>query len=401
MTNRYALWMRVDVLHQYFSDGKCQGITFIPTAQTRAALAASGLRSKQVGNSLLVIIATDGAGKPRVVPDPALRLAFYLEPDPVLTTLSNVDLDGLRRGRFHFSNVTGNAVGVPPDPVLHLSRPLPSYEAAVQYSPGALVQRAGRAFECLEPSLGNDPEAAGTTSWLDKGQAAFASNADFVPIRASASRFELASAASAFDIEVFGLEPATNAYTRAVSKQRLGQAGGEAVKEVLLDLGALPATRYRVQINGQSFEAFFDDEAKARNPLGIVELFHHLEPDDPYSPIDAAGVVREPTYTIAFANRRAYWKYLTPLQRVNDILPAGALPGPSPFEAGPDKAYYRSKAPLGLSQSPEENAFELVLANHTRPAPRPDPRMPGTFTSTYDEPSGTFRDPVFNIRLNL
>jgi hypothetical protein len=393
--------MRVDVLNQYFRDGKCAGLALVPTARTRELLAAARMRAKQVENTLLIIAETNAEGRPPVRPDPAMRLTFYLDLlDPVVLTVSNVDLDELRTARFHFNNLADNATGAADDVALHLSRPLPAYDDAREYLPGALVSKSGEAFECLSVSTGHDPEAPDTTFWVTKGAASFVSNEDLVEVRPAVSRFRLQAKAAAFRIKVFGLDAAGD-YAKLLHESFVSQAPSDSTDEVLVDLSRLPPTRYRVEINGETFEAFFDDEAKARNPLGIVELFHDLEATDAYSPVDEAGVLREVKYTIAFANRHAHWKYLTPRRKVKDILVSEEPPGSSPFTAAADKDFFQSKLPLGLSQSPRENAFDLILDGETRPAPRPDPRMPGVFSFNRDEESGTWREPVFNIRLNL
>ena len=76
-------------------------------------------------------------------------------------------------------------------------------------------------------------------------------------------------------------------------------------------------------------------------------------------------------------------------------------PVPTPFSAGPGNDYFRSDVPLALSESQEENLYDLIVDGNPRPAPRPDPKIPGVLTYVYDEPSKTWREPVFNIRLTL
>ena len=44
MISRYALWMRVEVLNQYYLYGKDRGIALLPTEETRKILAGAGMR---------------------------------------------------------------------------------------------------------------------------------------------------------------------------------------------------------------------------------------------------------------------------------------------------------------------------------------------------------------------
>lgn len=402
MKAHYALWMSVLLRNQYFLGDKGRGIAVVPNGETKRRLADARMLVKCVDNTLLIIAETDGAGKPKVKPAGGTRSIFYLDlVDPWVMSVSNVDLDALRRGRFYFSNRAANTVGVAPNQSHHLSLPLPFYNAAQAYAPGVLVAKSGHAFECVQASTGNDPELPNSPFWVDKGEDAFVSSADLISLRPLVSHFQLQSAASVFQVHVYGLDTATNAYDELVYQGVIDETNGESVDVVLVDLSHLYPARYRVEINGENFEAFFDDGAKARNPFGIVELFHDLDPADPYSAVDGAGVLREVEYTIALANRRAYWKYLTPQHQVSDIKISGAHGDPSPFTAGPSNDYYLSNVPLGLSETPGSNLFDLIVSGDARPAPRPDPAMPGVLTHTFDEVQKTWHEPVFNIRLNL
>ncbi len=402
MKANYALWMSVVLRNQYFLGDKSRGIAVIPDSETRKSLADAHMQVKCVDNTLLIIAETDGAGKPKFKPASDTRSIFYLDlVDPWVMSVSNVDLDALRQRRYYFSNRAANTVGVAPDQSHHLSLPLSLYDAAQAYTPGAMVAKSGHGFECIEASTGNDPELPDSQFWVDKGEDAFVSNADLISLRPLVSRFQVQSAASIFQVHVYGLDTTTNTYDKLVYQNVIDESDGESMDVVLVDLSHIPPARYRVDINGEVFEAFFDDGAKARNPIGIVELFHDLDPANPYSAVDGTGMLREVEYVIALANRRAYWKYFTPQHQVTDIRISGAHGDPSPFTAGPSMDYYLSKAPLGLSETPGSNLFDLIVSGVPRPAPRPDPSMPGVLTLNYDEVHETWNEPVFNIRLNL
>jgi hypothetical protein len=123
--------------------------------------------------------------------------------------------------------------------------------------------------------------------------------------------------------------------------------------------------------------------------------------------VDASDLVREVTYTVKFANRRAFWKYITPLHKVNTILLSSDHLVPSPFQAGSEDPalplrtdYFVSKTPLALSEMAGENLFDLIIGTESRPAPKPDPRLPGMLTQIWDSGSGIYLDSICTMRLN-
>lgn len=408
MITRYRILAQVDFLHDYYAQGKCEDFDLAPSAGTATLMAALRLRAKSVGNSLLVLIPVDEAGKPAAMLPADLRLVFHMElKDPAFLTVSNVDATALRTRRYHFSNLVGNAVGAPPGQALNLSRALDAYDNAKAYVPGDQVRIGTAVFECAQAATGQAPGAPNTPFWVAKGTVPAASRQDLVPFRNQIADFTLAAPAQAFRIRIFGLDPSANAYTRLVREDVLTASALEATREVQADLSGLPPGRYRLDINGEAFEAWFDDEAAARGSFGVIEIFNPALPADPYSMLEAGGAVKETTYAIRFANRRAFWKYVTPLHKVADIRPTADHTLPSPFTAGSDdpaqparKDFFLSNRPLPLFEAPAQNQFDLMIGSESRPAPKPDPRVPGMLTQIFDAPSQAYLDSLCTIRLN-
>jgi hypothetical protein len=408
MITRFRILAQVDFLHDYYAAGTCEDFAVAPSSDTAVRMAALRLRSKVVGSSLLILVPVDEAGKATAGLPPDLRLVFHLElTAPAFLTVSNVDATSLRTRRFHFTNLAANAVGAPPATVLNLTRTLDAYANAKAYVPGDQVRIGGDVFECVRAATGQAPNAPNTAFWAAKGSVQAASSQDLVPFKNQIANFTLLTAARAFRIRIFGLDPAAHAYTRLIREDVVSASALETSKEVQADLSALPPGRYRLDINGEIFEAWFDDEAAARGSFGVIEIFNHLPKTDAYSLVDAADKVREITYAIRFANRRAFWKYLTPLHRVGDIRPTADHTLPSPFTAGSNdpsqpaqKDFFLSDRPLPLSESRAENQFDLLIGSETRPAPKPDPRVPGMLTQIFDAPSQAYLDSLCTIRLN-
>ena len=408
MIARYRILAEADIRHEYYADGACEDFILRPSTPTEALLSERRLRWKVVGSKLLVLAAVDEAGRP-VSPLPAdLRLVFHMDLAAAsFLAVSNVEPARLRSRRFHFTNLAGNAFPAGTGQVLHLTRPVAAYDAARAYVPGEFVRAGGDVWECAKAALGQDPAAPGSEFWVRKGAFQYAAGPDMLPFLGRSTEFSLATPARAFRIRIFGLDASSGAYTSLIREDVVQVSPLEAGSLVRADLSALPPGRYRLDINGETFEAWFDDEAVARGSFGVIELFGHLPATDPYALLDAAGTVRETAYVVRFGNRRAYWKYLTPLHKVEDILVAGDHAQPTPFEPGSDspapgapKDFFVSKRPLPLTERAADNLFELKIGSDFRPAPKPDPRLPGMLTQSFDSASQTYLDYFCTIRLN-
>jgi hypothetical protein len=406
--SRYRILAQVDLLHDYYADGKTLDFDIIPSAGTAEIMTSHRLSAKVTGNSLLVLTPVDETGKPAVALPADLRLVFHLElRNPSFLTVSNVDADALRSLRFHFTNLAGNAVGSPPNRVLNLTRPAPAYDNGRAYVPGEMAAIGSTVYECIRAATGQTPDAPDSAFWVSRGQVQAAAVGDLVPIRPRLAGFTLQTGANAFRIRIQGLDTASGDYTRLIREDTLPASSVEPVKNVQADLTALPPGRYRLDINGEIFEAWFDDEALARGSLAVVEIFNHLPPADAYALLDGTGLVRETAYAIRFANRRAFWKYVAPLRKVDSILPSSDHALPSPFTPGSNdpaqpalKDFFLSNRPLPLAEAPGENLFDLMIGSEARPAPKPDPRLPGLLTHVFDAPTQRYLDSVCTIRLN-
>lgn len=406
MTARWSVLARIGILHDYHVDGICRAFDWTPSRATAALLSALRLRCKIVDHQLLVLVEVDAGGKPLVAIPPETRLVFRFELlDPAFMAFTNLDEDLLRSRRFHFANLGGTSAVAPTVDSAPLPRSLPAWDAGRKYVPGAFVRHAGNTYECQRVSQGNPPDPAGTSFWVPKPLGQYASGQDLVPLRGMSARYTLASEAAVHRVQVFGLDSATGNYSEPLLES-LTELAPDPTSEVVVDLSTLPPGRYRVVIDGEEFESWHDDDVEG--VFGIVELFHRLPASDPFSPLDATGKVRGIAYDIRFANRRAFWKYLTPLHKVADIRPTVDHALASPFAAGSldpsvpsRKDFFVSLDPLPLSEAAGSNAFDLLVGSDARPAPRPDPRRGGTLTRAFDPALGVHTDTTFTIRLQL
>lgn len=406
MKGRWSILARIDILHDYHVDGICRAFDWRPSRQTAELLSALRLRCRIVDHKLLVLVEVDDAGEPLVAIPPEARMVFRLElVDPAFMAFTNLDEDQLRSRRFHFTNLGGAGAIAPSVVSAPLPRSLPAWDAGRKFAPGAFVRHGGNTYECQRVSLGNIPDPAGTAFWVPKPLGQYASGQDLVALRGMSARYALAAAAPVHHVQVFGLDPATGNLSKLL-RDSLTEFAPDPTSEVVVDLSGWPPGRYRVVIDGEAFESWHDDDTDGI--FGIVELFHHLPPTDPFSQFDATGKVREIAYNIRFANRRAYWRYLTPLHKVADIRPTVDHALASPFAPGSldpsaptRKDFFVSLDPLPLSEAAGTNAFDLLVGSDARPAPRPDPRRGGNLTRAFDAGLGVHTDTTFTIRLQL
>jgi hypothetical protein len=408
MICRYRILCQTSLLHDYFVDGKSEDFDIHPSPATLDLLAASQLIFKVVGNKFLVVVKVDEAGKPAVVIPTDGKFVFYLDlKSTQFLTVTNVDAASLRTQRMYFTNLNQNVAGVGPNEVLNLTEAVEVFAPARNYRPGELVRVGSTVFECIKAGQGQDPATPSSNFWVSRGAVQYASTQDVIPLLTRIANFTLTTAANAFRVKVFGLNTATNVVDNLLREEVVTASALETTTEVQVNLSSLEPGKYRLDINGEVFEAYFDDEAVARGAFGVVEIFLHLPNTNPYSFLDASGVVRESSYTIRFANRRAYWKYITPLHKVQNILISGDHSQPSPFTPGSNdpaqpaqKDFFVSNRPLALSEVPTLNLFDLIIGSESRPAPKPDPRIPGILTQTFDSATQTYLDHFCNIRLN-
>jgi hypothetical protein len=408
MISRYRILAQINLLHEYYRDGKCWDFRLVPSLETEKRLSDLRLRFKLVENQALVLIQVDEFGKPiSAIPDDT-RLTFYLElENPEFLTVSNVDVAALNSQRFHFTNLTGNTVGTAPTLVLNMSRTIDPYDNLKKYIPGNNVRIGTVIYECIKAGQGQLPGSPGSGFWIAKGTNQNVSQQDMVPFLNQVANFRLNVAASSFQVRIYALNSLTNVYDRLIRDEVVSGSAGDLTQDLQVDMTALPTGRYKLDINGQVFEAYFDNEAASRGAFGVIELFNHLPKTDAFSFVDISDIVREITYTLRFGTRLAYWKYVTPMHKVEEILLSSDHLQPSPFVAGSNnpalplqKDFFVSKTPLALTEMATENLFDLIIGSESRPAPKPDPRMPGMLTQSFDIGSGTYLDSYCTMRLN-
>lgn len=408
MISRFRILFQATLLHDYFAEGKCESFDIRPSHATVILLADARLSFKVVGNKLLVLTKVDEAGKPAADLPAEGKLAFYLDlKGTEFLTVTNIDAAALSTRRLYFTNLNQNLAGSAPSEVFNLSRAVEAFDAARTYRPGEKARLGSTVHECIKTGLNQVPNAANSAFWVSRGAAQYVTSQDLIAFQPRLANFTLQTAAHSFRVRIFGLNPATQVHDVLLREDVIAGSPLEAAKDVQVNLEPLKPGRYRLDINGEIFETYFDDKAVAQGAFGVVEVFFHLPAANPFSLLLPTGVARQTAFTIRFANRRAFWKYVTPLHKVQNILLNGAHEQPSPFTPGSNdpaqpavKDFFLSNRPLPLSEVPAQNQFDLVIGSEFRPAPKPDPRIPGILTQAFDDATQVYLDSFCTIRLN-
>jgi len=173
MNTAYKILFAVDLLNEYYSNGKCTDISILPSLSTAQLMRDRRMLCKTVGNKLVVLIKVKdefegaNADKPFVPLGDDVKFLFYLQLDkPVFTAYTNIDDDAFKTKRYYFSNIFETKSGT----VLNLSAPLDSYSSAIAYKPGDLVTDGGSvAFECVKDKLAGVDDNA-TEAWRKLGK---------------------------------------------------------------------------------------------------------------------------------------------------------------------------------------------------------------------------------------
>lgn len=426
MTSRYKILCSVQILNEYFQDGFCPDLNIVPSEPTRDILKNVRLQYKMFGHQLIIFTETDAAGLPVAPVNLSGSLVFYMDlKNPAFLNYTSINLEALQSRRFYFTNLHQNDA----DLNLNLSREISVYDNTMAYHPGDFVSNAsGDVFECITSTAGNDTT---TSFWIARGKNQFVSVADMTGRCGHILNYKAKAPAGDFRVSVWGVDQSAGIYNKVLKTQRLKFES--AVELVQIDFRGIPPGKYLVKVNEEAFFMWIDEAFNSSSYIGILELFPHLNTSSPFSfykpapgydnavtyapgqlveagnnvyqciaaslghppsnadfwkPRAEPGLLREVNYTLHFANRMAYWKYISSLKKIDNIRVKDTHdPVVLPFKPHPasgPKDYFISEQPLLVKQKDETSIFELLLSaplNGINPvAPQPDFTKPGTLS---------------------
>lgn len=180
MNVQYAILFTVDLLHEYYSNGRSDDFDLVPAEDTVRLLKTAGVLWKKSGNRYFALIkATDKGGgiyTPSVNTPPEQRyrdlfgknvFRFYLIlKNPYFSNFTALNQPSGRL--YYFSNAAANGrTGV-----LYLNLPVANHANGVEYLPGNMATEPGtdRVFEAITKHTSSNAGELGDTSlWLPKG----------------------------------------------------------------------------------------------------------------------------------------------------------------------------------------------------------------------------------------
>jgi hypothetical protein len=372
MTVKYALLFTIGLWHDYYANGACKDFAWLPDAATIKLLAGYNALCKWVGNSLVVLIKTDDEGRPFVPLQPGDKFTFYMDlQKPQFITVSNLGNAFENGNRFYFTNRYQNkVVAAPAAPLRMLSQPLPAYQAAPTYQPGQLVTHSNSCFENIKTATDIAPPAA--THWALRQGSQYASSADLVQFINPTTTIKLPAPVAAVEVVLLAFDAATQAFSKKVFENR--QQYGMPVNEAAVNFNGVAAGKYQMLVNGATSWVYICTDATAY--FGVCEIFNEPFADAAFNLLDAQGKTKtganELHYRLAFANRLARWKYITPNKGV--VAVQGSA-GYSFTGNAPEADYFESVQPIPLSEKAYDFKLDLKRKISTDPPPAPNPNI--------------------------
>ncbi|MEO6548938.1 MAG: hypothetical protein ABIN94_13105 [Ferruginibacter sp.] len=383
MTSSYKILFSIDLLNDYYKDGRCPDFSIIPSSETRLLFRNCQLLYKNIGNRLVVLtkVKNDSNpienGKPFMHIDPDTKFNFYLSLNkPEFTSFTNIDLDGFGTMRFYFTNLNRNKH----QSFSHLTAAINDYDNTKQYQPGDFADDGTKKiFECIKTTTGHN--TTNINFWVSRDDVQFVSSADFLQPKNTLLNYRAATAATAFKVYAYALDTISNKYASLAFAKTI--TFNSPVSNLQVDLSKLMKGKYRLTVNNEDLFIYIDDEMIYGGYFGVVEILTHLPNGDDFAFLDVNGKPAEREYFIRFANRLAKWKYITPRHGVIDIThPTNKYTfNPEPLPS-PNTEYFESNVPVPLTQLPEEFTLQVSaqVSSSSPRAPGPDISVPGVIT---------------------
>jgi hypothetical protein len=350
---------------------------------------------KQVGNLLVVLIKVHSSGpdidKPVLSIEKNDRFFFYMTLNtPKFITVTNLDNDLLGESQlFYFSNLYQNDL----DTTFNLTQKIQAPVGVVNYKPGDLSSDGTNTFECIKNTSSAPPGAA---FWHNRGNKQYVSARDMILFSSKIRNYITSADATSFTIRAFGLNTGTGAYDKEIFLKNNTVTTDTMTRTIQANLSDLPQGRYKIQVNADVFDLYIDDEAIYNGAFGIIDIFSYHADGPGFGFFDINGKVKDTVsgisgqwlrYKVRFANRMAYWKYLTLKHGVLTIsddpnyvfnaTPGGNVP----------QDYFTSAKPIPLTEAPLSFKFTVKNIAFAEPplVPNPDPNITGILSRTLPD----------------
>lgn len=392
----YSILFSIQLPHEYYTLLAGEDFELKPTAACAELMRNQAIIWRQSGHKLSILVQSeDGPANQQLLfklIDPAAVFGFYLKLKRAsILNVSNLDWTPSSSKRLYFTNLHQNkvvAANPAPPPAtltsLYLTRPIAAYNSASAYQPGALAKAAAgnKIFEAIKGSKspGNihNPENLADPDrlkyWAERGEFQYVSGADMLECTGPFYTYTPAVASDNYLVKVSGLNRATNAYDLPAADDLL-LTFSEVQPAVIIDLSKLKPGKYRLQVNGETpVDLYYDSQLFGPGVMGLIEIFNHLDKASDFSllgetPSPGPGIpaqlniLKNPAFTIRFANRRTIWRYIAQTSLLQDVTDSG---GKYSFTAA--GLEFTSNQPIPLSQTPLKT-LKVEFSSSSPPEP--------------------------------
>lgn len=375
MNLKYKTLFSIEVLHDYYSDKRCQDFEILPTAATALVLKGQGMLSKTIGNKLMVLLRVDETAKPLIDFGIAGKLSFFMKlRNPRFNNFTNLDYLPSEPKKYYFSNANQSKVGT----TLYLSSKIEVYNSVNNYSIGNLAANGSdTVYEAIKPNSSVSPKALTDKNyWMSRGKVQYANPNDLIEVSPYVYQFPVISNTN-FTINVFGLNATTGVFdVQVLDTENLSFSSPQTT--IVVRLEKLPKGKYKIDVNGETRYVYVDSDAIYNNVFGIIEIVNYLPASNAFSLFNASGLAKSPVYTINFANRSVIWKYIARSNDVTAVSDSRPLPDKLLFTTLPDNQFVSEK-PVPISEKPLTTlSIESTALGNISPVANPGTERLGT-----------------------
>jgi len=323
----------IQLLHKYYTNGLCPDFTMVPSPATAALLANCQLLWKQHGNQGLVAARFNGKTGTMIIPPPNQPITFFLRcNNSLFWNYTDLPLPGLAQRLLYFTNRNNNVSG-------------------------------GQKLLTVTAAGGN------------------ATSADQLSFLPAISQYPLTPAASTVTYQVNGYNAAAGDYsTTVIAPVTLNFP--TPVSQFPLDLTALPAGKYVLQVSGEpAINIYVNNELRGTADYrGVIEIYTDGAVPAGYEVFGPGNSLNSPVYTVSFLNRSTIWKYVLRSNVLTTLTDADALYtfGFAPTTTSPIVGTLTSNMPVPLTQGGKNFSLSQAGAFTLKHIPCADAQQLGT-----------------------
>jgi len=387
---KYGNLFSVELLHNYFSDGRCPDFDIVPSIQTQKILSGHQMIAKQFGNKLFVGTSIDGSGKPFIMPEEGLNFTFFLKlKNPLFLNYTNLLIPPTNGMIYYFSNRNNNASGGG-----FLTKTIKTYTSNDSYEPGNIVvallgDPLGNIYQAWRKSnAGNSHSCSDTNYWVNLRIDPCVSENDAVKLWPTICQYVFTppnSLMSSATILVKGFNTSTGLCTETVLSKTI--TFPSQVNSFKLDLTSVTPGNYLLQINSEDpILIYLNEELNDQNVFGVIDLYCESTLASGYKIMDTSNHLLSPAYKILFPNRALLWKYILQEDSKGTILddPADFYQFETPGSDPPNTII--SKTAIPFTAAPK-TSFKLTIGtNNYNPIANASPERLSSYTYNQNQP---------------